>query len=345
MSKFLHIIEELMKVKLTPAEKERKKNQGTIDAALDRVKKGSKDPSDLAISKQSQVNKKKALQAMKQMPREAEEPPEAEVQPLKSEGERFLVNLARLALHADIDDATLTTDERELFFKEVEAGQEKEVEKAITTYLSKRGLSEGSTFRDRADSMLEDLKKNNRVIVLVPGSFKPPHKGHYEMVKKYSEMYPTGQVRVLISAPSPKSIRTTKDGKVITPQVSEQIFELYTSNLTNVDVLISDYPSPVTTAYESLRDIEPGSTVVLGASKKDNDWKRWMGIEAWVQKQGLELNIVNPEESAVDVTVKSDGTPYSASNIRDNFDDFDKIKGDIPDHVAPEDIKKIFDQI
>ena len=68
MSKFLHIIEELMKAKLTPAEKERKKNQGTIDAALDRVKKGSKDPSDLAISKQSQVNKKKALQAMKQAP-------------------------------------------------------------------------------------------------------------------------------------------------------------------------------------------------------------------------------------------------------------------------------------
>ena len=93
MSKFLHIIEELMKVKLTPAEKERKKNQGTIDAALDRVKKGSKDPSDLAISKQSQVNKKKALQAMKQMPKEAEETPEAEANANSDRQKGRLANL------------------------------------------------------------------------------------------------------------------------------------------------------------------------------------------------------------------------------------------------------------
>ena len=33
------------------------------------------------------------------------------------------------------------------------------------------------------------------------------------MVKTYSEMYPQGQVQVIISAPSPKSERRTLDGK------------------------------------------------------------------------------------------------------------------------------------
>lgn len=354
MSKFLSIIEELLKPQLTPAEKERKKNQNVVDAAIKRVQQGSKDPTDLAIAKQSDVNKKKALQAMKQMPKEAEgdeEPVEdpaaeaepAQAQPLKTEGERYLVNLARLALHADIDDSTLTSAERELFFKEVESGSEKDVEKAIVDYLNKNGLTE--TFDDKYNKVFEDLKKNSKIIVFVPGSFKPPHKGHYEMVKKYSDQYPQAQIRVLISAPSPKSIRRTKDGKIITPAVAEQIFELYVSNLNNVEVIVSDYPSPVTSVYESFKDLEPGTTVVLGASKKDNDWKRWLGAGDWAAKNGLELDVLNPEDTAVDVTVKPDGTPYSASNIRDNFDDFEQIKGDIPEHVSPESIKSIFDAL
>ena len=45
------------------------------------------------------------------------------------------------------------------------------------------------------------------------------------------------------------------------------------------------------------------------------------------------------------VTLKADGTPYSASNIRDNFDDFEKIKADIPEHIDPAQIKEIFDSL
>ena len=60
----------------------------------------------------------------------------------------------------------------------------------------------GESFDSRIDALIEDLKKNDRVVVIVPGSFKPPHKGHFEMVKQYSELYPSGQIHVLISAPS-----------------------------------------------------------------------------------------------------------------------------------------------
>lgn len=287
----------------------------------------------------------------------AQEPSEEPTpDPMTTEGETFYVNLARKALFVDLDNTSLTDAEREIVTQDVEPANAKEVAKVLRKIVVDAGLSEN--FDSKIDNVWEDLqlsdlrsklslelKKNDRVVVLVPGSFKPPHKGHYEMVKTYSEMYPAGQVHVLISAPSAKSERRTKDGKLITPAAAKQIFELYAQPLNNVTVSISEYPSPVTTAYETLKTLDDGTTVVLGASKKDGDWKRWSYAKPWAEKEGLDIEIVEPEESAVDVTLKADGTPYSASNIRDNFDDFEKIKADIPEHVSPEAVKQVFDSL
>ena len=287
----------------------------------------------------------------------AQEPSEEPTpDPMTTEGETFYVNLARKALFVDLDNTSLTDAEREIVTQDVEPANAKEVAKVLRKIVVDAGLSEN--FDSKINNVWEDLqlsdlrsklslelKKNDRVVVLVPGSFKPPHKGHYEMVKTYSEMYPSGQVHVLISAPSAKSERRTKDGKLITPAAAKQIFELYAQPLNNVTVSISEYPSPVTTAYETLKTLDDGTTVVLGASKKDGDWKRWSYAKPWAEKEGLDIEIIEPEESAVDVTLKADGTPYSASNIRDNFDDFEKIKADIPEHVSPEAVKQVFDSL
>ena len=274
----------------------------------------------------------------------AQEPEEEPTpDPMTTEGETFYVNLARKALFVDLDNASLTDAEREAVTQDVQPENAKEVAKILRKVVVDYGL--GESFDSRIDALIEDLKKNDRVVVLVPGSFKPPHKGHFEMVKQYSELYPSGQIHVLISAPSAKSERRTRDGKLITPAAAKQIFELYVQTLNNVTVSISEYPSPVTSAYESLKTLDPGTTAVLGASKKDNDWKRWSHAQSWAEKEGLQIDIVDPAQSAVDVTLKADGTPYSASNIRDNFDDFEKIKADIPEHIDPTQIKDIFDSL
>jgi len=268
-------------------------------------------------------------------------PPPPEPDPLTTEGETFLINLARKALFVDIDDVGLSDAERESITKEAEPENAKKVAKILRKIIVDYGLSE--SFHSKADVLLEDLKKNGRVVVLVPGSFKPPHKGHFEMVRSYSESWPQGQVHVLISAPSARSERRTKDGRIITPDAAQQIFELYVQPLNNVTVSVSEYPSPVTAAYESLKTLEQGTTVVLGASKKDNDWKRWSYAQSWAEKEELGLNILDPATTAVDVTMDASGRPYSASNIRDNFDNFEMIQHDIPDHVDPAQIKQVFD--
>jgi len=267
----------------------------------------------------------------------------AEPEPLTTEGETFLVNLARRALFVDINEVGLTDLERESINKNAKPKNSKRVAKIIRKIIVDYGLDE--SFTSKVDVVIEDLKKNGRVVVLVPGSFKPPHKGHYEMVRQYSEAYPNGQIQVLISNPAGRNIRKTKDNKVITPEVAKQIFDLYVVNLRNVEVIIPGYNSPVTAAYETLRTFPPGTNVILGASKKDDDWKRWSYAIPWAEKQGLQLNIEDPLKSAVDVVMSDGGRPYSADNIRRNFDNFEAIRPDIPDHVEPEAIEQIFDEI
>jgi phosphopantetheine adenylyltransferase len=188
----------------------------------------------------------------------------------------------------------------------------------------------------------KDYMSRGADIALVPGSFKPPHKGHYQMVSIYSGM--AKEVVVLISSPSIKSERKTKTGKVISPDVAKQLFDLYTSNLPNVSVEISNIPSPVGAAYNALESLT-GKRVILGASKKDNDWKRWSGVQEWAQSKQLNIEVLDPESTAVDVLDRPDGTPYSASNIRNNFDDLDQILGDIPEHVDPEMVQHILSNL
>lgn len=188
-------------------------------------------------------------------------------------------------------------------------------------------------------------------VAIVPGSFKPPHKGHYEMIRQYSQL--AYRVLVLISAPSAKSQRVTKDGKIITPEMAKKILEIYTAGLDNVDIEISPTPSPVGAAYEALETMSnnpPAETitkprVVLGSSKKDDDWKRWSGAQTWVAKNELNVDVIDPQLTAVDVVEKLSGEPYSATNIRNNFDDPDKVSEDLPDHVDPVQVYSILSSV
>ena len=299
-------------------------------------------------------------------PDAADVPPPTETEPLTTEGEVFLVNLAKDCLNTDLETINLNDMgiDRALITQDVQPETAKEITKVLERIVGEEGI--GETFNSKIDALIEnfelsdlrsklsieDSKKNDRVVVLVPGSFKPPHKGHYEMVKQYSETYPQGQVQVIISAPSASSQRRTLHGKgpVITPAAAEEIFKEYirVGGLSNVAVFVSPHPSPVTAAYETMERLSkdrPGITIILGASKKDNDWKRWKTAPDWADKNNLDLDIWSPEETAVNVCIDAECRPYSASNIRDNFNDWEKIKDDLPIGVDPKFVKNVFNSL
>jgi len=154
-----------------------------------------------------------------------------------------------------------------------------------------------------------------RTIAIVPGAFKPPHLGHLSMVKQYAGE--ADEVVVLISSPL-KASRGV-GGKPITAQQSKQIWELLLADqgLSNVRVEISPKPSPVTATYEYVGEegpLEPGTKLVLGASQKGGDFKRWKSAAKYV-KPGVEL--LPPAETAVIPANRPSGEPYSATDARE----------------------------
>jgi hypothetical protein len=98
--------------------------------------------------------------------------------------------------------------------------------------------------------------------------------------------------------------------------------------LSNVRIEISPKPSPITATYEYTdKDgpLEPGTTVILGASQKGNDLRRWKSAAKYV-KPGVELT--PPEETAVTPANRPSGEPFSATDARkmleqgENADEF-----------------------
>ena len=153
-----------------------------------------------------------------------------------------------------------------------------------------------------------------RTLAIVPGAFKPPHLGHLSMVKQYASE--ADEVIVLISSPL-KASRGI-DGNPITAQQSKEIWEMLLADqgLSNVRVEISPKPSPISATYEYVGEegpLEPGTRLVLGASQKGGDFKRWRGASKYV-KPGIEL--LPPEETAVVPANRPSGEPYSATDAR-----------------------------
>ena len=178
-----------------------------------------------------------------------------------------------------------------------------------------------------------DFKKT---IALVPGAYKPPHQGHADMVRRYAKGDPENnipkadKVLVLISQPTKtgRSIVASRDGKEkkdLTREESRKIWEeILALGLPNVEIDDkSSYASPVEAAYDFIGPkgtLDPREwRVILGASNKADkrgnpDWMRWVGAQEHA-KEGLE--VLDPEQTAVQCTGRACGTDFSASDMRE----------------------------
>ena len=180
------------------------------------------------------------------------------------------------------------------------------------------------------DIEFEDEPVQGETVAIVPGAFKPPHMGHLDMVERYTQ--DADRVVVLISAPT-KSGRKLPNGREITAEDSEKIWNLFVGSNPKVEVYKSSHASPINAAYEiigksGLREkvaenmgmdpISAGDTVILGASNKGGDAARWTGAEKYV---GEDLNLVPPMESAVEPLNRPNGEPFSATDMRNLLGD------------------------
>ena len=132
----------------------------------------------------------------------------------------------------------------------------------------------------------KSLEAENKPLTIgvVPGAFKPPHKGHLSMVEALAEN--ADKVIVIVSTPT-KGGRALPSGKIIDSNDAVQIWNAYLDSSPagrKTTVIKSPAASPVGVTYDFvMKDADPtdllvappNSTVLLGCGDKEDDQTRF----------------------------------------------------------------------
>jgi hypothetical protein len=163
-------------------------------------------------------------------------------------------------------------------------------------------------------------------IALLPGGFKPPHAGHYNMAKWLAKNTDANTVVVKVGA---------KEREGITRDLSLELWDLYRSTDSDpaaqkLTILPSTSPSPVKDVYDFIEVEAPeNSTVYLGLGEKDLEDKRYANIGKFAEPRGInfETTLVPPQAGGV-----------SGTQMRNFIKDGDEasFKQFLPDHLTDE---------
>ena len=161
----------------------------------------------------------------------------------------------------------------------------------------------------------------NNVTVLYPGSFKPLHAGHIDLINKYAADSSVNKIKIFVSP--------SKRGDVSQALAHEIISKI----IDNPKVSIEEVKeaSPVTTVYNFLEIASPGK-YALASSTKEDDYKRVTKFINYFKNKKLPKGVKVVEllidASALNYSGRSDeheGKPISASILRTDIENDDFI--------------------
>ena len=186
----------------------------------------------------------------------------------------------------------------------------------------------------------EEEHAGGQTVAVVPGAFKPPHRGHLEMVKHYAKL--ADKVVVMVSPLA----RRTPSGRDIDFSISKAIWNLYLrdAGLSNkVEVIRSPVNSPVSATYQFVENkddkpemAQPGDTIIPGCSTKGGDESRFKANFEKYAREGVTIEdpiscaFVAPSEDAL-----------SARDFRAALDAGAGLEYFIPDETSPEEVLSI----
>lgn len=160
------------------------------------------------------------------------------------------------------------------------------------------------------------LEQTGRNIVLFPGSFKPPHKGHFQLIESFRNMVgDNGVVNVIVTDPSPKSRRRTPSGKYVPGDVAAEILRRFVKEMGYRNVNITTAKNAVGEVYDFVRErAQPGDNIIVGVGGKGDDKARYGGILKDIPEG------VNVAIEVADVVGGEGGDAISASQFRELLD-------------------------
>ena len=164
-------------------------------------------------------------------------------------------------------------------------------------------------------------------IALLPGGFKPPHLGHYNMAKYLANSADKVIVRIG---------QKERDG--IGKKLALEIWSFYKEfdsdpRSEKLIISVAQSPSPVKDVYDFVEKTAPeGSTVILGLGEKDSSDGRYNNIPKFAEPRNIkaDIELVPPQAGGIS------GTRMREIIKNNNKEEFFKF---IPDYL-PEEIKE-----
>ena len=125
-------------------------------------------------------------------------------------------------------------------------------------------------------------------IAVIPGGFKPPHRGHVAMAKHFNSL---AEVTLIIMGHGAKTNKRTIAGQEVSFDVSKNLWSLM-GDAVGLDAYIVEAPpgsNPMKIAYEVLESAQPGQTIYMGAGAKDAE--RFRGQAEAYAPEGVNLEV------------------------------------------------------
>lgn len=167
-----------------------------------------------------------------------------------------------------------------------------------------------------------------KIIVLYPGSFKPLHGGHLELIQRYNDNPSVEYIRVLVGP----GIRDNIDQKIAV-KIAEKLI-----NLPKVFIDSVEWSSPVLAAYKILENSRYGVYALAASSKEIENSNR---IDNFIFKHSKEGKFYKENISVINLPVdisplnfkgrndENEGKPISSSVLRQ-----DLAKADINNFIT-----------
>tara|TARA_R100000008_G_scaffold86055_1_gene77702 strand:- start:3492 stop:5792 length:2301 start_codon:yes stop_codon:yes gene_type:complete len=180
-----------------------------------------------------------------------------------------------------------------------------------------------STFEEakfRTGELIKEFEERpaGKYVIMIPGGFKPPTGGHYNMIQYYEKKPDVLKVFVVTG-------KKAREG--VTQQQSMKIFDVYGGFSDKVDFITSSDKTPLTTCYELMKNQKfinqfPNARFSIGAGDKGGDPARIKEFVNYFAKNSQLTNAKIVEYPPAPSTL-SGGQPTSASRLRKAYNDKD----------------------
>lgn len=209
----------------------------------------------------------------------------------------------------------------------------------------------------------ESGKSGSETVAYIAGSFKPPHAGHFAMVKEYVKR--ADRVVIVVSNPK-KKIREFANGKILSSEEAVKIWQMFIEDAgmeniveiipsNKIKVVMSSDPdrhgniwkSPLLKIIALIKEDseEVGHLkVILGIS--DKDFSKIADRFNFFYKE-LEdydnVEIINPKVTAIkSKNMEKAGKPISATTIREHPENMKLLRMCMPDELSDKHFKEIY---